>query len=147
MTIQQKIMNDIKSAMKANDTLRKNVLRMVLSDIKYAQAAVNVHQELDEASAMKVVAGYHKKLKKAFEEFPEGEKKQELIKEITIVEEYLPKMLSDQELEEAVQKVLAATSSRNFGELMKAVLSQVGSSADAKAVSEKIKKSLEHKSN
>ncbi len=143
MSIQKRIMDDIKTAMKSNDTLRKNVLRMVLSDIKYAQAAVNVHQELDEESAMKVVAGYHKKLKKSFDEFPEGERREELRKEIALVEEYLPKAMSSEELDEVVKKTLSTNASRNFGELMKAVLAQVGTSADSKMVSEKIKKHLE----
>ena len=142
MTIQQKISDEIKTAMKNGDTLRRNVLRMVLSEIKYAQAAVNVHQELDDASTLKVVASYQKKLKKALEEFPEGEKRQELAKEIKIVEEYLPKMLSNEEIDQIIKDVLAGTQSRNFGELMKAVLSRTGGAADAKAISQRLKDSL-----
>lgn len=143
MTTLQKISLDIKNAMKSGDNLRKNVLRMVLSDIKYAQAAVNVHQELDEQAVLKVVASYHKKLKKAYEDFPEGDKRKELLLEIALVEEYLPKMLSSEEIDKAVEKVLSTNPSKNFGELMKAVLTQLGSSASAKEVSEKIKKGLE----
>jgi len=143
MTTLQKISLDIKNAMKSGDNLRKNVLRMVLSDIKYAQAAVNVHQELDEQAVLKVVASYHKKLKKAYDDFPEGDKKKELLAEIALVEEYLPKMLSSEEIDRAVEKILSTNPSKNFGELMKAVLADLGSSASAKEVSEKIKKGLE----
>lgn len=143
MTTLQKISLDIKNAMKSGDKLRKNVLRMVLSDIKYAQAAVNVHQELDEQAVQKVVASYHKKLKKAYEDFPDGDKKKELLLEIALVEEYLPKAASSEEIDRAVEKVLSSNPSKNFGELMKAVLAELGSSSAAKEVSEKIKKGLE----
>ncbi len=143
MTTFEKISSDIKNAMKSGDNLRKNVLRMVLSDIKYAQAAVNVHQQLDEQAVLKIVASYHKKLKKAFDEFPDGDKKKELLAEIAIVEEYLPKMPSSAEMDQAIDKVLASNKSGNFGEIMKAVLAVLGTSAVAKEVSEKIKKRLE----
>lgn len=142
MTTLEKINADIKSAMKSGDNLRKNVLRMILSDIKYAQAAVNVHQTLDEQGVMKVVASYHKKLKKAYEDFPEGDKRKELLLEIALVEEYLPKMASSEEIDRVVNEVFASNASRNFGDLMKAALAKLGSAA-AKEVSEKIKKKLE----
>lgn len=143
MTTLQKISLDIKNAMKSGDNLRKNVLRMVLSDIKYAQAAVNVHQELDEQAVQKVVASYHKKLKKAYEDFPEGDKRKELLSEIAVVEEYLPKGASPEEIDRAVAHILATNPSRNFGELMKATLAHIGNPTAAKEVSEKIKKALE----
>jgi uncharacterized protein YqeY len=142
VTTLQKITLDIKNAMKSGDQIRKNVLRMALSDIKYAQSAINVHQELDEASVMKVLAGYHKKLQKAFEDFPEGDKKKELLVEMAIIEEYLPKKPTPEALERAVDEVMSQNPSRQFGDLMKAVLSHLGSSASAKEVSEIIKRKL-----
>jgi len=143
MTTLQKISLDIKNAMKSGDNLRKNVLRMILSDIKYAQAAVNVHQELDEQAVQKVVASYLKKLKKSYEEFPDGDKKKELLSEIAVVEEYLPKGASPEEIDRAVEHILSTNPSKNFGELMKATLAQIGNPSAAKEVSEKIKKALE----
>ena len=140
-----RIQNDIKTAMKSGDNLRKSVLRMILSDIKYAQAAVNVHQELDEQGILKVLASYHKKLKKAYEEFPDGEKKKELLAEIGVVEEYLPKTPGAEEIDRAIASVLASHPTSNFGELMKATLALLGSSSAAKEVSEKIKRALENR--
>lgn len=143
VTTLQKISNDIKTAMKSGDQLRKNVLRMILSDIKYAQAAVNVHQELDEQAVMKVVASYHKKLKKSFDEFPDGDKKKELLLEIAVVEEYLPKMMSVEEIDRAIEKTLAAHPQGNFGELMKASLALLGNPSAAKELSERLKKIMD----
>lgn len=143
MLSRETIMEDIKKAMKSGDTLRKNVLRMLLSDIKYAQAAVDVHKDLDEKALMKVIMSYHKKLKKSYEEFPEGDKKAEILSEIKIIEEYLPKKISEAELDKTIEKVFTENESRNFGVLMKSVLAIVGNTADAKEVSAKIKKRLE----
>lgn len=142
MSTFQKISDDIKTAMKSGDHLRKNVLRMMLSDIKYAQAAINVHQQLDEQGVIKVITTYHKKLKKAYEDFPEGDKRKELLSEIAIVEEYLPKLMDVTEIAKVIDEIMASTSSRNFGELMKLTLSRLGSTAAPKDVSEILKKKI-----
>ena len=139
MGLKDKIQEDIKTAMKAKDAVRLSVLRMVLSDIKYAQAQVNLQTELPEAEVLKVVAGYQKKLTKSLEDFPEGEKRTALVNEIRIVEEYLPTKIGEKETTAAVEKVLASTSDRNFGALMKLVMSSLGEGADGKLVSQILK--------
>jgi uncharacterized protein YqeY len=139
MGLKDKIQEDIKTAMKAKDAVRLSVLRMVLSDIKYAQAQVNLQTELPEAEVLKVVAGYQKKLTKSLEDFPEGEKRTALVNEIRIVEEYLPTKIGEKETTAAVDKVLASTSDRNFGALMKLVMSSLGEGADGKLVSQILK--------
>ena len=139
MGLKDKIQEDIKTAMKAKDAVRLSVLRMVLSDIKYAQAQVNLQTELPEAELLKVVAGYQKKLTKSLEDFPEGEKRTALVNEIRIVEEYLPTKIGEKETTAAVDKVLASTSDRNFGALMKLVMSSLGEGADGKLVSQILK--------
>ena len=75
MGTREKLSEDLKTAMKARDQKTMSVLRMILSEVKYAQSAVNIHEELDEAGVMKVVASYQKKLLKAVDEFPDAEKK------------------------------------------------------------------------
>lgn len=139
MGLKDKIQEDIKTAMKAKDAVRLSVLRMVLSDIKYAQAQVNLQTELPEAEVLKVVAGYQKKLTKSLEDFPEGEKRTALVNEIRIVEEYLPAKIGEKETTAAVDQVLASTSDRNFGALMKLVMSSLGEGADGKLVSQILK--------
>ena len=145
MGTREKINEDLKTAMKARDQKTVSVLRMIMSEIKYAQSAVNIHQELDEAAIMKVVASYQKKLAKAAEEFPDAEKKAEIFAEIAIVEKYLPKKAGPEETARAIDAVLAATTDRTFGVVMKQVLAQLGGGADGKLVSELLKKRLESK--
>ena len=128
--------------MKAKDKEKLSVLRMILSEIKYAQAAVNANEELEESAVVKVISTYHKRLTKSLDDFPDESKKAEIRSEMAIVEEFLPKKASQEEVEAAVQSVLDGTEDRNFGVLMKAVLAKLGSAADGKVVSQVIKQKL-----
>lgn len=142
MNLRDKISEDLKVSMKAQDKFRTGVLRMVLSEIKYAQAAVGMHNELDPAAMEKAVSGYHKKLVKSLEDYPEGDKRTTIQNEIKIVEAYLPKKLDSVAIEKIVDDVLAKTSDRNFGALMKQVMAATGPAADGKTVSEIIKRKI-----
>lgn len=133
---------DLKTAMKAKDKERLSVLRMLLSELKYAAAAVNVHQELPEAEVLKVISAYHKRLTKSLDDFPEGERRDQVRAELKIVEDYLPQKASVDEVRKAVLKVLAGTSDRTFGPLMKEVLSLLGDAGDGKVVSQVLKEEL-----
>ena len=142
MSLKQRLQDDMKTAMKAQDKKRLEVVRMLLSEFKYAQSAVNAREELDDASALKVVASYHKKLEKSLTDFPEGEAKAAVLAEIKIVEDYLPQRANAADLERAVSEILAATPERNFGPLMKEVMARLGGAADGKAVSAILKQKL-----
>jgi len=142
MSVKDKISEDIKTAMKAQDKERLSVLRMVLSELKYAQAQENVHQDLSPDAALKVVAAYHKRLSKSLADYPEGEKRDVITSEMKIVEEYLPKKASEDDVQAAVKDILAQTADRQFGTLMKQVMTKLGGSADGQVVSRILKQSL-----
>ena len=142
MGLKDKIKDDIKNAMRAKDAGRLSVLRMVLSEITYAQAQVNVHAELPDADVLKVVAAYQKKLTKSLEDYPAGEQANAIKAEIKIVEEYLPKKATDIEVNAAIAKVLTGTTDRNFGSVMKLVMAELGDSGDGRLVSQLLKEKL-----
>ncbi|MCX6108607.1 MAG: GatB/YqeY domain-containing protein [Proteobacteria bacterium] len=142
MSLKERINEDLKKAMKARDKERTSVLRMLLSEIKYTQAAVNVHAELPEAEVLKVVGLYHKRMLKSLDDYPEGEKRDQIRSELGIVDEYLPKRASRAEVEQVVDEVLRGTEDREFGPLMKQVLARLGTAADGKVVSEVLKPRL-----
>jgi uncharacterized protein len=144
MSVREKIQNDLKTAMKAQDKMTTSVLRMMLSDIKYLQAEVGVARSLTPEEELKAVAGYHKKMLKSLEQFPEGDKADEMKKEIQIVEQYLPKKLSEQEVQKVVAEVVKNSTETNFGLVMKAVMAKLGGQADGKMVSELIKNQLKN---
>lgn len=142
MGLKDKIQEDIKNAMKAKDATRLSVLRMIMSEIKYAQAQVNLQQELPEEEVLKLVGGYQKKLTKSLDDYPEGDKKAAIQAEIRVVEEYLPKKAGEAETKAAVEKVLAATTERNFGAVMKLVMAELGGAGEGRLVSQLLKEKL-----
>jgi uncharacterized protein YqeY len=146
MGLKTKISDDIKTAMKAQDKDRLQVLRMVLSELKYAQAqSGNVHDDLPLADEQKVVASYLKKLDKSLGDYPEGEARDKIKFEMQVVESYLPQRASEAEIKQAVAELLASTPERNFGLLMKQLSGKFGTNADGKTLSTVLKQSLEAK--
>jgi len=142
MSLKNRINEDLKTAMKAKDKDRVSVLRMVLSEMKYAAAQVNVHQELSDEEVLKVISSYHKRLTKSLDDYPEGDQRAQIKHEISLVEGYLPKKASESEVIAAIEKVLAGiqgNSEKNFGSLMKAVMDVLGSAADGRIVSKLLK--------
>ena len=92
MTLMERISDDMKTAMKAKDKFKTTVLRMILSDFKYAMTANERSTSLDDESALKVIKSYRKKLKKSIDAFPESEveRRAEIAREIEVVDVYLP---------------------------------------------------------
>ncbi|MFO0793707.1 MAG: GatB/YqeY domain-containing protein [Candidatus Brocadiaceae bacterium] len=144
MSLKEKITEDLKTSMKAQNKLRTSVLRMMLADIKIADTSGKPKDQID---YVEVVRGYLKKLKKTREEYeklniPDKVKEQE--DEIAIVEEYLPKQLSDDEIKKIVNEVVAAGkfTVKEMGIAMKQVMSKYGSLVDGKKVQMFLKEKL-----
>jgi uncharacterized protein YqeY len=142
MGLKDKISEDIKMAMKAKDAARLSVLRMVMAEIKNQQAQVNLREELPEDEVLKVVGSYQKKLTKSLDDYPAGDARNALLAEIKVVEEYLPKKASDAEVRAAVERVLAGTTDRNFGALMKLVMAELKGQGDGRLVSQLLKEKI-----
>ncbi len=142
MSLKDRINEDLKTAMKAREKEKLSVLRMLLSEMKYAAAQVNVHQDLSDEDAGKVVATYHKRLSKSLEEYPEGEQRQQIQAEMAIVETYMPKKANEAETLVVINRVLTQAQGKNFGALMKEVMEALGSSADGKMVSKLLKEKM-----
>jgi uncharacterized protein YqeY len=140
--VKERVNEDLKTAMKARDKDRTSVLRMMLSELKYAQAAIAMSVDLPDDEATKVIASYHKRLAKSLDDYPEGERREAIRKEIAIVEEYLPKKAGVEEVAKVVEQVVAGATDKTFGPLMKEVMARLGSSADGKVVSQLLKQRL-----
>lgn len=144
MNVKERVIEDLKSAMKAQDKLRTSVLRMILADIKIVDTSGKPKDQIDYAE---VVRGYHKKLKKTREEYERlnlPEKVKELDREIVIVEEYLPKQLSNDEIRKIVEEVIKANNytAKEMGVAMKQIMSKHGSVVDGKKVQAILKEIL-----
>lgn len=137
----------LKEAMKANDTVRKNTLRMALAAVKEAEVAKR--GELDEAAVISIL---QKELKSRQEAMAEGEKanRPDLIEaakvEAAILEGYLPAGLSAEEIEAIVTAAIAesgASAPADMGKVMKLVLPQVEGRADGGQISALVKAKLQ----
>jgi len=130
----------IKEAMKARDTTRLNVLRSLKSAFGYA-AIESKADALDDAAALKVIQKEAKKRREAAEQFEKGGRSEQAageLAELKIIEEFLPKALSPEEVEALVKECIAdvgATSRKEMGQVMKAATAKAVGRADGKALS------------
>jgi len=145
MSIQDQLLDAMKVAMKAKDSLRLTTIRMARTALKNVE--IDTRQELDEAAAIKVLSTLVKQRREAAEAFretrPELAEKEEL--EVVILQEFLPAQLSEAEIEALVAKAVAesgAGSMKDMGAVMKLVTPQTTGRADGKMVSNLVRKLL-----
>ena len=138
MSLKERLMADLKDAMKNKDKLRKDVITMVRAAIK--QKEVDERVELDDSDILDIISKQLKEKKSSIDEFKKGNR-EDLVKqtndEIEILLKYLPEQLSDEELKEIIKKVIDEnniTSMKDIGLLMKNVMPLVKGKADGKQV-------------
>ncbi|MBS6611008.1 MULTISPECIES: GatB/YqeY domain-containing protein [Peptoniphilus] len=138
MSLKERLMADLKTAMKEKDKLRKDVITMVRASVK--QKEVDERVELEDADIENIISKQLKEKKASIEEFKKGNREDLVEKtndEIEILLEYLPEQLSDEELKEIIKKVIDEnniTSMKDIGLLMKNVMPLVKGKADGKQV-------------
>lgn len=144
--INDKLKEDMKTAMKAKDKVRLGVIRMLLSELKNERIARG--EDLSESDEQKVIASYAKKRKEVIETSLAGGRtdvadKERAEYEITI--SYLPRQLDENELKALVKKHMddIGGGKQAFGQVMKAVMAEVGSQAEGKTVSALVKELLQ----
>ena len=137
MDIKKRISEDMKTAMKEKNRAKVGTLRMLMSELQYAKAASG--DELSESASKKTVSSYLKRLKKSLADFPEGDKKKQILEEIKLVEEYLPQKATREETIAVVKDVMSETETFHFGKVMKTVLERMGDAGDGQIISESIK--------
>ncbi|MCW5875600.1 MAG: GatB/YqeY domain-containing protein [Anaerolineales bacterium] len=147
MTIKQELEQALKDAMRANDALRKNTLRLALTSLK--EAEVQKQAELDDAA---VLALLQKEVKSRQESAAEAEKadRADLAAaaqaEIEVLQAYLPEAMSADELEAIVTAAIAeagASGPADMGKVMKLVLPQVQGRADGGQISQLVRDKLQ----
>jgi uncharacterized protein YqeY len=147
MSLHDRLSEDLKLAMKSRDQLRKDVIRMIKAAILNKE--VELKRDLDDVEMSRVMTTLVKQRRESVEQFEKAQRTELAAKErkeIEIIESYLPKPLSPQELETIVTSVIAETEShslKDMGMVMKAVMARLaGQSIDGKQVSELVKNKL-----
>ena len=144
--MKQRIMEDLKSAMKSGDKEKLSVIRMLKGAIQMEEIA-KMHELTDE-EIVPIVAKQIKTRKEANVEFAKANRNDLVEKneeEIKILKEYLPVQLTEEEINNVLDEVFAIvnpTSPKDMGLIMKEVTPRVKGKADMKLVSEKIKEKL-----
>lgn len=149
-TISARIVEDMKTAMKAKDTVALNVVRGLKSAIKYAAIEkLGAEGELEEADAIVVVRREIKKRQDSVEQY-EKAARQDLADhekaEIAVLEKYLPAAMSAEELAKLVEAAIAETgaaSKKDMGKVMKLVSERAAGRADGKTISTEVGKRLQ----
>ena len=140
MNSQERLGQEIKSAMLAKDQDRLSALRMLKSAVGYTLIEKKT-ETLSEADFMAVVQREVKKRRDSIEQFEKGgrpELAEKERKEILVLEQYLPKALAPEELEELVKTTiqeLGATSKKEMGPVIKAIQAKAAGRADGKSIS------------
>lgn len=141
--MRNQILEDLKTAMKNQDKERLLVIRMVKGSIQMSE--LNKKHELSDEEVLDVISKEIKSRKDSIVEFEKGNR-EDLIKktqnEIDILKEYLPKQLSNEEVEEIINNVfelIKPTSTKDMGKIMKEVKPQVVGKADMGFVSKIVK--------
>ena len=132
--------------MKEKNTNRKNVVQMVRAGILQVEKDKGI--QLGDAQVLEIIAKELKKRKDSLADF-EKANREDLInqvnEEISVLEEYLPKQLSDEELELKIQEIITkvgATTIKDLGMVMKEAKTEIGAQADGKRINEVVRKLL-----
>lgn len=140
MSLNQRIAEDLKQAMKAKDSIRLSCLRMVRSSSKNLQ--VEKRRELTDEEIQSVVSSLVRRGKEAAKEFRNGNREDLALKEekeIEIFYEYLPQQLTQEKIEETVRQIigeLSADSPKDMGNVMKAAMARMAGQVQGKEVNE-----------
>ncbi len=145
--LKEELMNDLKNAMKEKDTIKKNTVQMVRAAILQIEKDKGI--EVEDETIIDIIAKSVKGKKDALKDFEKAER-QDLIEqtnqEIKILEKYLPKQLSKEEITIIVENIisdLGATSMKDMGLVMKEAKAKIGASADGRTINEIVKEKLE----
>lgn len=147
MSLFDRLSEDLKQAMRSKDQLRMDVIRMIKAAALNKE--IELKKDLDDADLSRIMTQLIKQRKESVEQYQKA-KRDDLagkeLKEIAIIEGYLPKALSADEIAQAVSAAIqetGATSLKDMGSVMKAVMAKLaGQTVDGKQVSDLVRTKL-----
>ncbi len=145
MSLQERLMSDMKTSMQEKDTSRTSIIRLLRSAIKNEE--IKQGQSLDDAGVLKVLQREAKQRRDAIEQY-QAAGRSELAEweslELDVISEYLPKPLSDEELGRIVDEVFSSTDHENpqMGPVVASVMQRVGARADGARVAAAVRERL-----
>ncbi|ODN43706.1 GatB/YqeY domain-containing protein [Piscirickettsia litoralis] len=144
--LKQRLQDDMKAAMRAKDKARLTTVRLVLAAVK--QVEIDGQSTLDDDKVTVILNKLVKQRKDAITQYQNAERPELAEKEqaeLAIIQEYLPAMLSESEVDQTIERVIAATGAtepKDMGKVMGPLKAELGSRADFSKVSQKVKARL-----
>jgi len=146
MSMIERLEAELKQAMAARDAERRDTLRLILASLRSAEK--ELQRPLHDDEELQVLQRERKRRTEAAEAFRAGDREEQAEdeeRELAVLEEFMPEPLTEDELEEIVDDVIAevgATSMRDIGRVMADVMPQVAGRADGSAVSQLVREKL-----
>ena len=143
MTLRETISTEVKNAMKAKDTKKRDALRLLMSAFK--QIEVDERRELSDDDVIKIIQTQVKRRDDSATQYKEAGREELMqieLDEIAYYKPYLPKQLEDSELESAIKDIISktgATSMKDMGKVMGMASKQLAGKADGKRINECVK--------
>lgn len=147
MSLKEQLSTDLKTAMRAKDNARRDVIRSLQAAIK--QKEVDGQKTLDDDGVLQVLMAEAKKRNESIEAYESAGRRDSVESEkaeLVIIQSYLPKQLSRDELRNIAQEVITAqgvTSVKELGKVMPLIMSQVKGQADGRLVNEVVRELLQ----
>ena len=146
MSLEERLVEEMKQAMKSNDRLRLSTIRMIRSGLKNKE--IELRKKLEDEDVVKVIQAMVRKGEESVEQFRAG-KRVDLVekeeKEIKILKSFLPQPLNQEEIlkiiDESIQET-QASSPKDIGKVMKSVMPKIGGKADGKLINQLVKERL-----
>jgi uncharacterized protein YqeY len=146
MSLIARLEDELKQAMVARETERRDTLRLILDSLRSAEK--ELQRPLHDDEELQVLQRERKRRQEAAEAFRGGGREEQAEaeeRELAVLQEFMPEPLSEEDLEEIVDDAIAevgATSMRDFGRVMADVMPQVSGRADGSAVSQLVREKL-----
>ncbi len=146
MSLEEQIRKDMLSALKSGNKEKSQTLKMLIAVLKNAQ--IQSKEELKEKEIVDTIRKEAKKVEDSIKQYQEMGREDLVKKEkqdLKIIEEYLPELMSREEIEEIVEKkieVLGATDMSDMGRVMGVVMKEIGGEADGSTVKEVVQSKL-----
>lgn len=148
MTLFDKVNDDIKAAMKARDKVRLETLRNIKKVFLEAKTAPGANDELSDEAALKIIQKLAKQGKETAQTFVDNNRQDladDELAQVAVLEEYLPKPLTAEEIEAVVAEIISqtgASSMKDMGKVMGIATKQMAGKAEGGTISAIVKKLL-----
>jgi uncharacterized protein YqeY len=146
MSLEERLMDEMKQAMKSNDKARLSTIRMIRSAVKNKE--IDLRNKLDDDEILRVIQGMVRKSEESVEQFKAGGRMdlvEKETKEIEILKSYLPQALSKEDviriIDESIRET-EASSLKDLGKVMKSVMPKLTGKADGKLINQLVKERL-----